>query len=75
MMDDFKLNRIPTFSADSTNAFSFYEVAYFVNSIISRVSHKLLYVYLLKSTLKNRPGKTENARNIRISSKVSQSRK
>ena len=26
MMDDFKLNRIPTFSADSTNAFSFYEV-------------------------------------------------
>ena len=28
MIDDFKLNRIglPTFSADSTNAFSFYEV-------------------------------------------------
>ena len=42
----------------------FHFMKYSVNSIISRVSHRLLYCVLLKSTLK-----IENARNFHISSK------
>ena len=37
---------IPKFSADSANAFSF--MRYFVNSIISRVSRRLLYCVFIE---------------------------
>ena len=40
-VENFEFKPVPKFSADSANAFSFYE--YFVNSTVSRVSHRLLY--------------------------------
>ena len=59
---------IPKFSADSANAFTFYEFFFFFFCIIFRVSHRLTEVCIYCSRL----WKIENARNIQISSKVSQ---
>ena len=51
-IEDFKLNQYRNFQLILSKRSHF--MRYFVNSIIHRVSHRLLYVYLLKSTLKNR---------------------
>ena len=65
-IEDFELNQYWNFQLILPMSFHF--MRYFVNSIIFRVSHWLLF--LLKLTFK----KIENAINIDISSKVNQSR-
>ena len=65
-IEDLKIKPLPKFLADSVNAFSFYEV--FCDSIIFRVSHRLLYNVYIEVDFE------KNARNIHISSKVNQSR-
>ena len=51
-IEDFRLNRYRNFQLILPMRFHF--TRYFVNSIISRVSHRYCIVYLLKSILKNR---------------------
>ena len=67
-IEDFKSNQYRNFQLILLMRFHF--MRYFVISIIYRVSHRLLYCKIYWSRL----WKIENARNIHISSEVSQSR-
>ena len=51
-IEDLKSNQYRNFQLILPKCFHF--MGYFVNSIIFRVPHRLLYYVLLKSTLKNR---------------------
>ena len=66
-IEDFKLIQYWNFQLILPMRFHF--MRYFVNSIISRVSHRLLYSVFYWSRL----WKIQNARNVPISSKVNQS--
>ena len=72
-IEDFKLNQYRNFRLillpNSADAFSFF-MRYFEKSIIFRVSHRLLYCVFIDIDFV----KIENAGNIHISAKVSQSR-
>ena len=66
-IEDFKLSQYRNFRLILPMHFNF--MRYFVNSIIFRVSHRLLYCVFIEANF----DKIENAMNISISSKVNQS--